>query len=629
MTRALDTADRHVLAIAAIVLAVLFFLALNMLAQATLTSARLDLTEDRRFTLSPGTRDLLAGIDEPIELKLYYSQALGRAAPAYGDHARRVGELLDAYARASQGRVRVRRFDPLPFSPEEDQAVAEGLRGVPLDAEGTLAYFGLVGSNSTDDLDTLAFLAPERAPFLEYELTRLVHNLANPEKSVVGVLGDMPLNGSQFDGFRPAAVTEAIGAFFEVRPVAVPVDRLDDVDLLLLAQPETLDDRTRYAIDQFVMAGGAVLAFVDPFAEEIARTQRGVGPQVPGTGAIAALTPLFEAWGVDVLPGQVVGDGVSAQRVAAQVRGRQVVADYLPWLGLGPANMDAQDAVTGSVELLQLRSAGAIVARDGAATTLTPLVRSSAQAALIDLIDIQFAPDPTRLLAEFQPTGERYVLAARVTGPITSAFPDGPPDGIDGADHKGTAEAPLNLVLVADADMLADASWVQRQALLGQDFAVPIADNGDFAINALDNLRGGASLATLRGRGVARRPFEVVESMRRKAELRYRATEQELLNRIDELEAEIRAIQADEADAGLLLTAAQQQVIDDSRDEMLALRGELRGVQHALRKDVARLESWIRLIDIWAVPLTVALFAVGLALLRRRHIRRDVAAGLA
>jgi ABC-type uncharacterized transport system involved in gliding motility auxiliary subunit len=622
--------DRNRLGIIGIALAIVLFLAVNILSGALFTSARLDLTEDRLFTLSEGTNKVLSGIEEPIDLRFYYTSQLDELGPYFSGYARRVEELLGEYQLLSEGKVKVEWLDPQPFSPEEDLAVAEGLEGLPLRADGTQAYFGLSGRNSTDDIEVIGYLAPERANFLEYDLTRLVHDLASPEKPVVAVLGDLPLMGSQFNQFQPWHVLQAMYQFFDVRFLGGKLDQIDeDVEVLMLAQSHNVDQATLYAIDQFVMRGGRVLAFVDPLAEVMA-AGGGMNPMAnPEGDAIGALEPLLAAWGVAISNGQVIGDRTAAQRVSARVGGRQVAIDYLPWLSLDASHLDADDVITGDIERVNLNSAGAIHGREGATTAIEPLVVSSELSMEIEVEEIRTAPDPAKLIAAFAPSGEAFTLAARITGPIKSAFPDGPPEGVTSeATHLAEAEAPLNVILVADADLLADAAWVREQDLLGQQIMIPIASNGDFAINALDNLSGSEGLISLRGRGLTDRPFTVVQAMQQDAEYKYRAKEQELLARLDETEAKIRALKEEEQQSGVILTAAQQAEIESFRAEMLTLRRELRDVQRSLREDVESLSTTVKALNIWAVPILIALVAAGLAWFQRIRAHR-AAAGFA
>ncbi len=619
--------DRRALAIGTMAFAILFFVAINLAVGSRFGAARIDLTEDGLFTISDGTRAVLAEIDEPIELRVYYSKSLDRMGPGYANYLRRLRDLLDEYSRISAGKVRVKWFDPQPFSPEEDMAVADGIEPMVVDTDGTQAYFGLAGSNSTDDIKAFPVLSPARANFLEYDLTRLIYDLAHPDKPVIAVIGDLPLQGSRFNQFRPWAVVDEIEQFFDLRFLGGDIAKIDDdVKVLMLAQPRGLSEKTLYAIDQFVMRGGRVLAFVDPFAEELAAGP----PPKPGKGAIDTLAPLFKAWGVEIAPDKVVGDRKAALRVQAREQGRIVIVNYLPWIALGPENFAGDDVITTDLDRIDFRSAGAIALREGATTKLEPLITSSSDAMEIDVEKIRFAPDPTGLLADFKPTGKPMVLAARVTGPVKSAFPDGPPESVTDKAireaHRAEAKEPLHLVLVADADFLANRSWTRRQSAFGQTFEVPVSNNADFTVNALDNLTGSAGLIAMRGRGLAARPFTVIDDMVRAAEARYRAKEKALLDRIEETKKKIRELQSKEKEGVVALSAEQQRTIDSFRAELLKTRRALRDVQHELRKDVARLETRIKILDIWAVPVVVALVAIVLALVRRARAARFHAA---
>jgi ABC-type uncharacterized transport system involved in gliding motility auxiliary subunit len=656
--KSLRHADRSRLALIGIGLVIVLLFSVNVLADLTLTSSRLDLTQDRLFTVSEGTKKTLAEIDEPIDIRFYYSKRLDELGPYFASHAQRVEELLEEYRRLSGGKIRIERLDPQPFSREEDLAVAEGLRGLPVGSDGAQLYFGLSGRNSTDDLQVIEYLAPERADFLEYDLTRMVYDLAEPDKPVVAIMGDLPLMGSQMNQWQPWLVVEAMFQFFDVRFLGGSHDEIeDDVDVLMLAQAASLDEKALYAIDQFVMRGGRVLALVDPHAESLAA---GANPMARGGNAVEALKPLLTAWGVELPSDRIVGDAQAAQRVSAQVGGREVVVQYLPWLALDQQQLARGDVVTAELDRVTMQTAGWIAGRDGASTEIEPLITSSPQSMAIDVAKVEGMPDPGALIRDFEPRGRPFVLAARVTGPIKSAFPEGPPAdearatedggneaqtgaaepsdepaqeeaekeeaGQNAAEHLAEATAPLNLVLIADSDLLADHSWVRPQSLLGQDVTMPIANNGDLVINAVDNLTGSEGLIALRGRGLSVRPFEVVQTMEQEAELKYRTKEQELLERIEQTQQKIRQLQEEERQSGVILTSEQQAEIDDFRTEMIGLRQELRSVQRSLREDVEQLSLWVRAINIWAVPVLIAMVAIGLAVVRRWRAHRFAAA---
>jgi ABC-type uncharacterized transport system involved in gliding motility auxiliary subunit len=295
-------------------------------------------------------------------------------------------------------------------------------------------------------------------------------------------------------------------------------------------------------------------------------------------------------------------------------------------MGLPEDRLAADDVITGQLQQINLRSAGVIKPLEGASTSLAPLISTGPQSMEIEAATQKTQPDPIGLLQDFEASGERLVIAARVSGPVKSAFADGPPEAVSdqtlGAEHLSESREPANLILVADSDILADSTWVQRRSLLGQTFDSSIANNGDFVVNAVENLAGGAALAGLRGKGLSLRRFEVLDAMTRKAEDIYRAKEEELLVRITDVQAQIQALREEEAAEGRLLTAKQQRAIDEFRNDLLDLRAELREVQFALGQDVERLEFRIKALNIWAMPALVALVAILLALARRHRAAR-------
>ncbi len=628
MLKMIDTADRNLLACLGIVLAIILFLAINVLAGRVLDTARADLTEDSLYTVSEGTKLVLSAIDEPITIRMYKSAQIKDLGAYMVSHAERVEQLLDEYVRLADGKLTVEYYNPQPFSPEEDLAVADGLRGMTLGAEGTQSYFGLAGSNSTDDIDTIGFLAPERGNFLEYDLTRMINNLAKPDKAIVAIMGDLPVRGTQMDGFRTWLVLDQMSQFFDVRFLPRQIEKIpDDVVVLMLVHPQKIEDKSLYAVDQYVMGGGRVLAFMDPFAEVLkGRMQPGQDP--PDT-SIEDLEPLLASWGVHMEADKFVGDRVAARQVQAMDSNRRpVVAKYLAWLTMEQANLASEDVITASARRILLNSVGAIEAREGATTAITPLIVTSPESNYIQISKIKVQPNPVGLLAEFQSADRSFVIAGRVTGPVTSAFPDGPPEDVEDeevrAAHVAEAVAPLNLVLVADGDMLSDATWARRQRVLGQTYSIPVASNADFVISALDNLSGSEGLMGLHGRGLTLRPFEVLQAMEQEAENRYRAKEQELLAGIEVTQSKIAELQQQEPEvaAVALLTSEQQDMIEDFRSQMIDQRRELREVQFALRQDVERLETQLKALNIWAVPVVIGLVAMVLALIRRFRAAR-------
>ena len=628
----------------ALVLGILLFLSVNLIANTVLTGARLDLTQDRLYTVSDGTRAVLSAIDEPIRLRFYFSQAVATPYPTIFAYGRRVQDLLTEYAAIAGDGIELEIIEPEPFSEEEDAAVAAGLQGVPT-AGGETLYFGLIASDSTDREEMVPFFAQEREKFLEYDLTRLIHGLREADRPRVALLSSLPLRFgpggmmafAQGQG-RPYVLYDQLQQFFDVTDLeptftAVPAD----TDVLLIVHPPALGTPQLYAIDQFVLGGGRAAIFLDPYSEAAAPTAGGPqGPQGPqGPPESSDLGPLLAAWGVTLEPGRVVGDVEQAQRVNVGGFGPRAIKDYVLWLGVGPDRLDRGDVTTGNLTLVNLASVGALAATDGAATTLTPLITSSAVSALIDVDQARGDPDPDRLLRDLVPDDTVYTLAARVTGPAETAFPDGPPEvapeieaeaedtdqPAPAGPHLAAATAPINLMIVADADMVDDRFWVQVQDFFGQRVATPVADNGSFVINAVDNLAGAGELIGLRSRGVSRRPFEVVDAIRREAETRFLAEEQRLQDQLAATEQRIAELEAQAPSDGGLLSAQQEAAIETFRDQLIATRRELRSVQRNLRRDIERLGNVLATINIALVPAALVAVGIGAAIHRRRRMR--------
>ena len=616
--------DRQKLAVVGVVLAIICFIALNTFGSLSLRGMRLDLTQNRQFTLSHGTEQLLARVDEPVMLRLYVSSAVRQANPFLATYADRVHDLLKTYTDASNDRITVEYVDPEPFSPEEDRAVGFGLDPIPLDNRGSNGYFGVAGTNSTDDVDVLPVLSPEREAFLEYDLTRMVYNLAHPEKPVVAVLSSLPLNGDPAMQYQPWQVVKELGQFFELNYLGGEVAKLDDnVRTLLLVQPQSLSDKTLYAIDQFVMRGGKVLAFLDPHSEAQAMRQR-QQQGMPPADTNASLPKLLEAWGVELVADRLVADPTAARQVSYPSGGREQVIDYLPWLTLDHANLSGSEVMTSELNRLNLATAVILKPRQGATTTFMPLVSSAPQAMAIEADKVRLYPDPFALIRDFKPGSESLVMAARVAGPVKSAFPGKPEGDTEGPDYIAETKEPASIVLVADTDLLEDRSWLASQGMFGQQMQIPLADNANFVANALDYLAGSEALLDLRGREVTNRPFTRVAEIRRAAEQQYRAKEQELLGKLGDLQQKLSAVSVSEGDDQALVSDQQKQEIEGFRTQLLDTRRELREVQLALRKDIEDLQGTARFFGIAAVPIAVALLAIVMALVKRARYRRRV-----
>jgi ABC-type uncharacterized transport system involved in gliding motility auxiliary subunit len=361
------------------------------------------------------------------------------------------------------------------------------------------------------------------------------------------------------------------------------------------------------------------MVFVDPHSEAAAARQQRAG----AGSTFSTLEPMLKSWGIDYSPDRVVADPQLARQVQYPVNGRPQVVDYLAWLSLPEGNLSKDLPITADLHTINLASAGWLKAADGATTKLTPLLTSSADAESIEADKVRLFPDPAGLLRDYKRGGVPMVIAARVNGPAKSAYHDALPDGVKAGDNRlKEAKEPIDVIVVADTDLLEDRSWLMDQSMFGQQVGIPVADNGDFVANAMDYLVGSGVFANLRGRDVTIRPFTKVAEIRRSAEAQYRAKEQELTQRLNDLQQKLSSMQVGDADEGTLLSADQKQELDKARGQLLETRRDLRDVQHALRSDIEDLRSELRFINIAAVPILVAVIAIIIALIRRMRFRR-------
>lgn len=667
----MEARQRQTTATATLVLLAVAFVAAVMASNTLLSGFRVDLTENRLYTLSPGTETFLRGIEEPINLYFFFSDETAGDLQFLRGYATRVREMLEEFAAAADGRLNLQVIDPPPFSEEEDRAAQYGLQNINLGTLGDSLYFGLAATNAFGDEAVIEVFDPNEEASLEYDLARLIYGLANPVQPVIGLLSGVPMSGGfdpQTQQPTPAWFTyQQAQQLFDLRNLPASIEAVDDdIETLWIVHPTDLDEQTLYAIDQFVLGGGRALIFVDPVAEAATAPPdpTGFGFSPPGG---SDLPELFEAWGVRFSTTQVVADNINALSVNTGIGARPV--RHIGLLGLNDAWISADDVVSAGLGSINLGTTGHFTLAEDANVSLVPLMTSSPESDLIDSIRFQFLPDPGELLNEFSASGESYVLAARLEGPLTTAFPNGPPTGegdepladVADAENSGSedtetqapppgdedagvesevdptlanpVEAPEaghltsieqgNVILVGDVDVLSDRLWIQRQmSLFGQQLATAFANNGDFVTNALANLSGSADLIGLKSRQTYSRPFDTVEALQRRADAQFRATEQQLQAELAETEQRLAELQAARDDENsLFMTPEQEAELVRFQDEQLRIRQELRAVQRNLDSSIERLGIVLKVVNIGAVPLAltvVALLVVWLKRARRR-----------
>lgn len=667
--------NRKLLGIGGLIVLLALFFGVNILASQALRPVRLDLTSDKLFTLTKGSGNIARSLDEPVTLTFFFSEKAARGIPGIEAYGKRVREVLEEYRRISNGKIILEVLDPIAFSEAEDRANAAGMNGQR--APGGNLYLGLLGTNTIGGTEIIPFFDPSQERFLEYQISRMLYVLANPQRKKVGLLSSLQINGgfqidprTQQPRQTPAwVVMQELGSPFEIKPIAPDAAEIPaDIDMLMVVHPKDLSDATLYALDQYILRGGRVLAFVDPLAEVDRPAQMRSQMDMLTHNRTSSLKRIFDAWGIEIAEGQVVADPKLAIRVVADQRNPEPIT-YLPWLNIrsdvdrgaiaeaDPAAGSLRTINVGSAGIIRMKAAEAKPAdpaaekKDGEtnaetpatgataavspSVSITPIIQSSDQAALLETAKISFQPDPRTILNDFKPGTQRLTIAARLSGSVKTAFPDGkpasetpPPADAPKPEHLTESKSPINVVLIADVDILADQFWVQQDTLFGQiPITQKIADNGDFVMNLCDNLVGSTDLLSVRARGVATRPFTRVEEMTRDAEKKYLTEQKRLEAEIEKTSQEIQAMEQKKPDGssdGLILSPEQEKALKELRQKVLDTRKELRRVQLNLNKDVEELGTRLKLLNIGAMPAAVGIFAIGLGAFRMTRRKRKV-----
>jgi len=607
-----------------LVICVVLFFSLNLASSALFHKARLDLTESGLFTLSDGTRSILEGMEDDVTLRFFFSKSMANDLTDLRDYARRIEELLAEYQSIAGSHLDVQIIEPEAFSEEEDQAVSFGIQGVPANRAGELLYFGLVGTNTVDGEELIPFFQIRREEFLEYDLTKLVYRLANPDRTTVGLLTTLPLNGGPVNPMQPQAapqpwfIVETIEQTCDVEMISPGATEIsDEVDVLLVIHPKEFSDELLYAIDQFVIGGGHAIFYLDPHCEQDIPPQDPSNPMAAMTAnRTSDLGPLLAAWGVEFPTEKIVADRKNALNVGWKNR----ETPFVVYIKINSEACDSEDPITAELNLLRMGIGGHFLSAEGATTTLTPLVQTSDEAMLVDRMNISFGPDPDRLIREYIPGGEALTLAARLTGHVKSAFPGGLPEDpttegvapVEKPLHIEDSTEPIQVVLIGDADLLKEQWWVQVSNFFGMRIAQPQANNGDMLVNAIDNLSGSSDLISLRSRGSFHRPFKYLDEIRTLAAKESAAEEEELTKKLGETEQKIQDLQQQKGGGAnsVILSSEQHAEIQKFRAEKVETRKELRAVQHSLAEKIKGVGSIVKASNVFGVPALILLLGL-------------------
>jgi len=620
-------------------LGVAIFIMANQWLQPKLAGVRLDFTQRGLYTLSDATRDTLANLAEPVELTLVYSRRVGQDYPRIRSYAARVREVLSAYDAIGGAQLQFSEVEPRAFSQAEDTAISAGLTAVETDGPDPL-YFGLIGRNTVDDERIIAFLAPEKAPSLEYEITRMVSRLDNPAPKRVGVLSGLP--GMQGDGTGGGYhVLGELAKSFEIEPIEPDFVSLpQDLDAVLIVHPPALTPYQLWLIDQHLLRAGRLVWIADPASKAAAGAGDVLtGPPVPARSDFSALG---EAWGVR-LTDAAVADAANALPVRDErPDGRLGVVGQPLFIAAPPANMSDASVITGDLSRpVHFGAAGGLEAEARPGLRFEALIETGPAPSLIDARRAVGEMSPGEVIAEYTTEKAARPLAGRLSGRFETAFPGGRPDlartgdpvvdeltraaaAENDPEHLATATGPGIVVLVGDADFLDDGFYINP------DGGSVTADNAAFLLNAVDALTGIEKLLSLRARAPGERPMIRVERLRREAEERFFAEQDRLERQLRENQSRIRELRETAAGSGRFTGDLEADLPADKRGELqrlrkdvMAARTRLREIERDYRREIDGLERVMKLVNIWGSPLLAVLMGLGvwfgLSLRRRRQ----------
>ncbi len=601
---------------------------------------RMDLTQDKLYTLSDGTRAVLGKLDSPMTLKFFFTSGASEIPAPLKNFAREVEDLLREYEIAANGKLVIEKYDPEPDTEVEEWAVRYGLIGQPVSMTGPNLYFGLVATSGAAH-DTIPFFDPRKEQLMEYDITRLISRVSISAKPVVGVMSALPVMGERAPPFvmpgqprpqtRPPWIAfQELGQDYDVRRVEMDMEKIDgDIDVLVVVHPGELSANTLYAMDQFVLRGGRLLAFIDPLclAESFLT---GPDRQMPLFNLASGLGPLPAAWGVEFTMDKILADLAASTPVN---QGANKVVDSPVFLTLRPRNISEGNTITAPLQSLLMVCAGAFSYSAPQDLKIEPLLISSRQSQLMDSMAVQMGDEWIR--RDFKSGNESHALALRLTGSFTTAFPEGRPGAEDSPDTEDGEKSspsesleksvkPSSVILVADVDMLFDSFTVQELSFFGQSAYQPINDNINLLINAVEQLAGGVELAAIRARGRFERPFERVLAIQHEAQERWMAEERALQQQLDATRLRLEELQS-ERDQGqrFILSPEQQAEIERFRQEEIRTQRELRNVRRKLREDIERMGVKVKAFNILFVPVLICISGIALALYRQRKMRKN------
>ncbi len=591
---------------------------------------RVDLTAERAYTLSAGTRAILSKLDTPIQIRFYSTRSDSRMPVFLKTYAQRVEDLLGEFRQASRGQIEIQKLDPAPDSDAEDSARLDGIEGQAR-GEGEAFYLGLSVS-MLDQKQAIPFLAPDRERLLEYDLARAISRVVTTEKPVIGVMSPLPYGGQPTNpmmmrmgqsGQQPWVFISELKRDFNVRDIPFGAEDIPkDVKVLVLIHPKGISDVSQYAIDQFLLRGGKLVAMLDP---QGVLDRSGAGnPMGMNSGSRSSLDKLLPAWGLSFESSKVVAD---LDFVGRTREGRQPAV-----LALNERATNRDDIVSAQANNLIFAFAGAFSGTPAEGLKQTVLVRSSKNSQLVDPMSAQMGGE--RLIKEFASSNNEQVLALRLTGRFKTAFAEGKPKAAPapGAPEEPKDQKPTEpglkeskedgaVLLIGDSDFIQDQLSVQEMMnpFGGQRMVMPVNSNIAFAQSSIEQLAGDSNLVAVRSRASRERQFTVVRQMQAKAESAFQAKIKSLEGSLAEAQNKLNELQRTKADKGgqrFILSPEQQQEINNFRNKERDVKIQLKEERKKLRLGIDSLENTIKWLNIALMPVLVAAAGIALALLR-------------
>jgi ABC-type uncharacterized transport system involved in gliding motility auxiliary subunit len=599
---------------------------------------RLDLTQEKAYTLSAGTKAILKKLDAPVTVRFYCTQSESATPETVflKSYARKVEDLLAEYKQVAGSKLKIEKYDPQPDSDAEDSARLDGIE--PQALAGTEGFYLGLAVKCADQVQAMPFLAPNRERLLEYDLSRAIVRAEKPEKSTIGLMSPLPVFGMPSNpmmqqmgqqGSEAWTIVNELKNDFNVKRVGMDVDKIDDdIKLLLVIAPKDISDKAQYAIDQFIMRGGKLVAFLDARCLADNRQQQNqMMANMGGEGS--SLDKLLKAWGIQFDTGKVVAD----LKYKMQLRGRNGEAQEAPaWLALNSSAIDKDDIATSQIDNIWLPLCGAFTGTPVAGLKETVLLRSSKDSQLVDSMLANLSAE--NVMQEFKPSGGNFKLAIRLTGKFKTAFPDGAPqdkkdDKADG-DKKPDEKKPSDslketksdnaVVLFGDADMLYDPFTMRRIDSPFGAMQMAMNANLNLAQNIVEQMTGDSNLIAIRSRATLSRPFTRVKEMEVTANEKFQSEIKRLKDSSAEAQRKINELQAQKKDKDqrFILSPEQRVELEKLRKDEVDTRKHLKQVQKDLRKEVVSLQTRLKWINILAVPLAVTATGILIAIVNRR-----------